>query len=85
MARWLNYTHARVYPMYPDTELDFGDVKIRALYGRHAGLKEGINDLTKRVCSVDDAKAINTFEEAFLRRAPDATFIQSKHGEWLHL
>ena len=45
LARWLNYTPSRIYPMYPDTELDFGDVKIRALYGRHIDLKKGFRDL----------------------------------------
>ena len=45
LAQWLNYTPSRIYPMYPDTELDFGDVKIRALYGRHIDLKKGFNDL----------------------------------------
>jgi len=48
MARWLNYKPTRIYPMYPDTELDFGDVKIRALYGRHTDLGLGFNDLVKR-------------------------------------
>ena len=31
--------------MYPNTELDFNAVKIRALYGRHTNLKKGFNDL----------------------------------------
>ena len=45
LAQWLNYTPTRIYPMYPDTELDFGDVKVKALYGRHTDLKKGYNDL----------------------------------------
>jgi len=45
MAQWLNYTPTRIYPMYPDLELDFGDVKIKALYGRHTDLLDGYNDL----------------------------------------
>lgn len=49
LARWLNYTPSYIYPMYPDTELDFGDVKIRALYGRHTNLKQGFNDLCARI------------------------------------
>lgn len=49
LARWLNYTPSRIYPMYPDTELDFGDVRIRALYGRHTDLKKGFNDLCERL------------------------------------
>ena len=49
MARWLNYTPARIYPMYPDTELDFGGVRIRALYGRHIDFGNGFNDLCERL------------------------------------
>ena len=51
LARWLNYNPSRVYPMYPDTELDFGDVKIRSLYGRHISLGQGLNDLNVRIMS----------------------------------
>lgn len=62
LARWLNYTPSRIYPMYPDTELDFGDVRIRALYGRHSDLKSGFQDLCKRLetnenCLKDPAMA----------------------------
>ena len=49
MAKWLNYDPTFIYPMYPDTELDFGDVKIRALYGRHKSLGKGFNDLCARL------------------------------------
>lgn len=45
LAKWLNYAPTRIYPMYPDLELDFGDVKIRGLYGRHINLGKGFNDL----------------------------------------
>jgi len=45
MAQWLNYTPTFIYPMYPNTELDFDDVKIRGLYGRHKNLGRGFNDL----------------------------------------
>ena len=51
VARWLNYNPSFVYPMYPDLELDFGDVKIRGLYGRHTNLNRGLNDLTETICS----------------------------------
>ena len=58
LAAWLNYTPSRIYPMYPDTELDFDSVKIRALYGRHKDLKKGFNDLrahleTNEICAKD--------------------------------
>lgn len=49
MAQWLNYDPSKLYPMYPDTELDFGDVKIKALYGRHKSLRQGFNDLCERL------------------------------------
>ena len=45
LAQWLNITPTRIYPMYPDLELDFDSVKIRALYGRHTDLKVGYNNL----------------------------------------
>ncbi len=56
LARWLNYTPTNIYPMYPDTELDFGDVKIRALYGRHTNLGQGFNDLCDRIENNDICK-----------------------------
>lgn len=62
LARWLNYTPSLIYPMYPDTELDFEDVKIRALYGRHINQQSGFNDICKRIeghelCLKDPAMA----------------------------
>ena len=177
MARWLGCSPTRVYPMYPDNELDFGDVKIRALYGRHTDLKKSLAQLNEQtgnrdVCKadpaiaalqeigtmeyrnylfttpngakvliwgndptveqlnlckslapdivimqrsnplsaivkkaefaaqlgckvllphhhdfweVDDPKAVNAFEEEFLKRAPNAVFIKPRHGEWIEL
>ena len=49
LARWLNYNPSLIYPMYPNMELDFGDLKIRALYGRHTNLNSGLNDLCARL------------------------------------
>ncbi len=59
LAKWLNYTPTRIYPMYPDTELDFDTIKIRALYGRHTDQKKGFNDqcahiATYRFCKEDE-------------------------------
>lgn len=178
LAKWLNYTPSRIYPMYPDLELDFGEVKIRALYGRHTDLGSGFNDLvynrllenslckadpgiaslqaigsleyrnflftlpngTKillwgndptveqvNICKalqpdiaiiqrstnpkaiaqkaefaaaigckvliphhhdfrgVDGPESIDAFENEFLNRVPDGTFVQPRHGEWMHL
>lgn len=47
MAKWLNYSPTRIYPMPPDLELDFDRIKIRALYGRHSEQGQGFNDLCK--------------------------------------
>ena len=51
LAAWLNYTPSYIYPMYPNLELDFDDVKIRALYGRHKVLRDGMgyNDLVSLI------------------------------------
>lgn len=62
LAKWLDYTSSRIYPMYPDQELDFGDVKIKALYGRHTDLKKGFNQLESRLlenplCMADEGIA----------------------------
>jgi len=51
MAKWLNYTPTRIYPMYPNTELDFGPVRIKALFGRHCDLGSGFNDQCKTLAS----------------------------------
>ena len=51
LAKWLNYTPTRIYPMYPGTELDFGPVSIRAFYGRHTNLGSGYNDQVKLLAS----------------------------------
>jgi L-ascorbate metabolism protein UlaG (beta-lactamase superfamily) len=85
MARWLNCSPTRVYPMYPDTELDFNDVKIRALYGRHTNLGQGFNDLVARVesnpiCTGDPGiaalQAVGSFEyRNFLFTLPCGTKI----------
>lgn len=38
LLRWTNANPMRIYPMVPNLELDFDDVKIKALYGRHGPL-----------------------------------------------
>ena len=45
LVRWLGYNPTRTYPMYPNMELDFDTIKIRALYGRHTDQKKGFHDL----------------------------------------
>ena len=49
LATWLNCNPSKVYPMYPNLELDFGDVKIRALFGRHITLPGGFRDQCQRL------------------------------------
>lgn len=85
LARWLNYSPSRIYPMYPDTELDFGDVKIRALYGRHSEAERGFNDqvaltASRDVCQADpgiaELQGVGSMEyRNFLFTAPNGTKI----------
>ena len=83
LAQWLNCSPTVVYPMYPDNELDFGDVKIRALYGRHTNLGHCFNDLCARLeqnplCQADPGMAalqpVGSFEyRNFLFTLPNGT------------
>ena len=57
MAQWLNCTPTRIYPMYPNLELDFGDVKVQSLYGRHINLGYGFNDLCDRLAKNEFSQA----------------------------
>ena len=85
LTRWLNSNPSFVYPMYPDTELDFGAVKIRALYGRHTDLHRELDNLLgwlaeNEICKADPG--INALQEIgsmeyrnFLFTAPNGTKI----------
>lgn len=54
LTQWLNAPASTIYPMYPDTELDFDDVKIKALYGRHTKTSDkGFNDVCKELATRD--------------------------------
>lgn len=85
LARWLNYTPTRIYPMYPDTELDFDTIKIRALYGRHTDQKQGFNDQCAGIAKysfcqedaqVNDMQAIGNMEyRNYLFTLPNGTTI----------
>ena len=57
LAQWTNYNPTRIYPMYPDQELDFDTVKIKALYGRHTDLGRGFNDLMAWLAASDVVRA----------------------------
>lgn len=56
LAQWLNYSPSRIYPMYPDMELDFDKIKIRALYGRHSEQGRGFNDLLENIATYRPCK-----------------------------
>lgn len=56
IARWLDYIPANIHPMYPDTELDFDSVKIRALYGRHTNIGHIKNIVEKATANPISAK-----------------------------
>ena len=87
LAKWLNYTPSYIFPMYPDLELDFDDVKIRALYGRHGVLRNGMgfNDIAKLIEDnsrqsfdegVASVQAVGTIEyRNFLFTTPDGVKI----------
>ena len=85
MVQWLNCRPSRVYPMYPNLELDFDSVKIKALYGRHTDLKNRFLDScrilnTRSVCQEDPGIAalqpIGSFEyRNFLFTLPNGTKI----------
>lgn len=54
LVQWLNAPASTIYPMYPDMELDFGDVKIKALYGRHTKTSDkGFNDVCRDLATRD--------------------------------
>ena len=48
MMNWLDCNPSRIYPMDSDLELDFGGVKIRALFGRHTSLGMRPSELRQR-------------------------------------
>ena len=84
LAQWLNAKASSVYPMYPDMELDFGEVKIKALYGRHTKTcNQGFNDFcnelaTRDICIADPGinalQPIGTMEyRNFLFTLPNGT------------
>ena len=45
MLRWLDCNPTRVYPMDSNLELDFGEIKIKALFGRHCA--PGVGSVTE--------------------------------------
>ena len=56
LAEWLDRDPAAIYPMYPDNELDFGWVKVRAIYGRHKGGKGTFSGLKTRLNSFESCR-----------------------------
>jgi len=55
LAKWLNCCPSRIYPMYADVELDFGDVKVRPLYTRHIRLTRN----HRSICDALDRNPVN--------------------------
>lgn len=49
LAKWLNCPASKVYPISYGLELDFGDVKIKALFGRHKIQPLGYKDMTAKL------------------------------------
>ena len=49
LAKWLNRIVSKIYPVCPNLELDFNDVKIKALFGRHRMQNLGFNDITEKI------------------------------------
>lgn len=49
LIRMLNANPARVYPMTPDLELDFGAVRVRALFARHTDQRMRLSELSRRL------------------------------------
>jgi len=58
LLKWLNCNASQVYPMDVGTELDFGDVRVKALFGRHTtgGIKYDalLEDFEKNHWIADD-------------------------------
>ena len=48
LLKWMDYNPSSVYAMTPDLELDFGDVKIRSLFGKHVDQSRTYSDLLER-------------------------------------
>jgi len=44
LMQWSNINPMKVYPMYPNLEVDLDDVRVQALYGHHTPLPGGWND-----------------------------------------
>lgn len=51
LLKWSNVNPMRIYPMSPDLELDFSDVKIKALYGRHVPLPGSADERVQRTAN----------------------------------
>lgn len=54
LIEWVNCQPSKLYPVYPNLELDFGDVKIKALFGRHKLQGDGYKETTLYLENVDD-------------------------------
>ncbi|MBQ1317803.1 MAG: MBL fold metallo-hydrolase [Lachnospiraceae bacterium] len=49
LTQWMDYNPSNVYPMEPNLELDFGEVKVKALFGKHVDQNRTIGELDERI------------------------------------
>lgn len=54
LAKWVDCSASKIYPFHPNLELDFGDVKIKALFGRHKLQGDGYNETTEYLQKVEE-------------------------------
>ena len=47
LVEWVDCQASKIYPVSPNLELDFGDVKVKALFGRHKLQGDGYRETTK--------------------------------------
>ena len=48
LLKWMDYNPSSVYPMTPDLELDFGAVRVRALFGKHVDQGRTYSEMEQR-------------------------------------
>lgn len=57
LCRWLDYNPMKMYAMPIGNELDFGSVKIQAVYGIHGNLQRNCSTLDKLLADKPDCQA----------------------------
>ncbi len=54
LIEWVDCSASKIYPAHPNLELDFGDVKIKSLFGRHKLQGGGYKETTEYLEKVED-------------------------------